>query len=264
MPSNPLPHQAKELIKACYDAGVNFFDNAEVYASGEAERLMGQAIQASLARLQTDYVDLLYCHRPDPDTPIEETVRAMNHCIDTGMAFYWGTSEWSAEQIQQAQHIADRLGLMPPVVEQPEYNMFERKKVEQDFLPLYDSPSGLGLTIWSPLASGILTGKYGSGTAPEGSRLALEAHKSKLESRRAHIQAASRLEPIAKELGCTMAQLALAWTLRNPHVSTTITGASRVSQVTENMGALAVVPRLTGEVLQRVEAALGGKNGPDV
>ncbi|KAG2496260.1 hypothetical protein HYH03_005493 [Edaphochlamys debaryana] len=290
--------EAKELIKAALDAGVNFFDNAEVYAGGEAETLMGQAFKelgtkrsdlvlstkifwggpgpndrglsrkhiiegtkAALSRLQTDYVDLLFCHRPDPDTPIEETVRAMAHCVDSGLAMYWGTSEWSATQILEAKHIADRLGVSPPVMEQPEYNLFHRDKVEVEFAPLYEERTGLGLTVWSPLASGILTGKYGGGAAPEGSRLALAAHKEKLETRRADIEAAARLAPLASELGCSMAQLALAWTLANPRVSTAITGASQVAQVRDNMGALGVVPRLTPEVLARVEAAVKGDKG---
>ncbi|PNW83810.1 hypothetical protein CHLRE_04g217916v5 [Chlamydomonas reinhardtii] len=286
--------QAKEMIRACVDAGVNFFDNAEVYADGEAEVIMGQAIkelglkrsdlvlstkifwggpgpndrglsrkhviegtQAALSRLQTSYVDLLFCHRPDPDTPIEETVRAMNHCLDRGWALYWGTSEWSAEQIKQARAIAVRLGLQPPVMEQPEYNLFERHKVESDYAPLYDSEPGLGLTVWSPLASGILTGKYGGGgggtAAPAGSRLSMEEHKAKLDSRAHHIAAAERLKPLAAELGCSPAQLALAWTLTNPRVSTTITGASKVEQVRDNMGALAVLPKLTPQLVQRLE-----------
>ncbi|KAG2425192.1 hypothetical protein HXX76_013945 [Chlamydomonas incerta] len=271
--------KAKELIQACVDAGVNFFDNAEVYANGEAEVIMGQAIkdlglrrsdlvlstkvfwggpgpndrglsrkhviegtQAALARLQTRYVDLLFCHRPDPDTPME----------------YRGTSEWSPGQIEQALGIAAHLNLQPPVMEQPEYNLFERKKVESDYAALYDSWPGLGLTVWSPLASGILTCKYGGGgtaaaaAAPAGSRLALEEHKAKLATRAHHIAAAERLKPIAEELGCTPAQLALAWTLTNPRVSSAITGG----RVRENMGALAVLPKLTPEVVKRMERAL--------
>ncbi|KAG2433996.1 hypothetical protein HYH02_012457 [Chlamydomonas schloesseri] len=294
--------QAKELIRACVDAGINFFDNAEVYADGEAEVIMGQAIrdlglkrsdlvlstkifwggpgpndrglsrkhiiegvqarmfQAALSRLQTGYVDLLFCHRPDPDTPIEETVRAMNHCLDRGWALYWGTSEWSAKQISQARSIAARLGLQPPVMEQPEYNLFERNKVETEYAPLYDTDPGLGLTVWSPLASGILTGKYGGGggTAPAGSRLAMEAHKAKLQSRAHHIAAAERLKPLAAELGCSPAQLALAWTLTNPRVSTAITGASKVEQVRDNMGAVGLLPRLRAQpqLLSRLEQEL--------
>eukprot|EP00882_Tetradesmus_deserticola_P001560 GHRQ01001683.1.p1 GENE.GHRQ01001683.1~~GHRQ01001683.1.p1 ORF type:complete len:325 (+),score=119.43 GHRQ01001683.1:212-1186(+) len=284
--------QAKELLQAARDAGVNFFDNAEVYAKGQAEEIMGKAIkelgwkrsdlvistkvfwggqgpndtglsrkhiiegtQASLARLQLEYVDVLFCHRPDPNTPIEETVRAMNWVINQGWALYWGTSEWSAEQLQEAWRICERLGLIGPACEQPEYNMFARKKVEDEFKPIYDS-HGLGLTTWSPLASGILTGKYSGGEVPEGSRFALADYKEmaqkKLVEKRAQVEAVDKLKPIAEQLGCTLAQLALAWCLKNPHVSTVITGSTRVEQVKENMEAIKVVPKITDELLKKI------------
>ncbi|KAF8073117.1 KAB1 [Scenedesmus sp. PABB004] len=400
--------QAKELLTACREAGVNFFDNAEVYAKGQAEEIMGKAIkelgwkrsdivlstkvfwggdgpndkglsrkhiiegtkvppprraahcragrppprragpaaprltprraprraaaQACLARLQVDYVDLLFCHRPDPDTPIEETVRAMNFVLDQGWAFYWGTSEWSAEQLQEAWRVSERLGLVGPAMEQPEYNIFARHKVEVELKPLYAS-HGLGLTTWSPLASGILTGKYSGGEIPTGSRFALAeykvwtgaaggdqrgaetagrlrrappdppprplpapprrrkwlAEKKLVEKRaqarrgvarrgaarrgagaargrpaagadaaslrRAQLEAVDRLKPIADELGCSLAQLALAWCLKGPNVSTVITGATRVDQIAENMKALEVSHKLTDAVMQRIHDA---------
>lgn len=284
--------QAKELLQASRDAGVNFFDNAEVYAKGKAEEIMGQAFKelgwkrsdlvistkvfwggegpndsglsrkhiiegtkASLKRLQLDYVDVLFCHRPDPNTPIEETVRAMNWVIDQGWALYWGTSEWSAEQLQEAWRVSERLGLIGPACEQPEYNMFARKKVEQEFKPIYES-HGLGLTTWSPLASGILTGKYSGGSVPEGSRFALADYKSmaekKLVQKRAQVDAVDQLKPIAEQLGCSLAQLALAWCLKNPHVSTVITGSTRVEQIKENMAAMQVVPKISDELLKKI------------
>lgn len=284
--------QAKELLQASRDAGVNFFDNAEVYAKGKAEEIMGQAFKelgwkrsdlvistkvfwggegpndtglsrkhiiegtkASLARLQLDYVDVLFCHRPDPNTSIEETVRAMNWVINQGWALYWGTSEWSAEQLQEAWHVSERLGLIGPACEQPEYNMFARKKVEQEFKPIYES-HGLGLTTWSPLASGILTGKYSGGSVPEGSRFALADYKSmaekKLVQKRAQVDAVDQLKPIAEQLGCSLAQLALAWCLKNPHVSTVITGSTRVEQIKENMAAMQVVPKISDELLKKI------------
>ncbi len=242
---------AYECMKAAYDAGCNFFDNAEVYASGQAETLMGQAIKragwkrsdlvvstkifwggdgpndtglsrkhivegtnAALARLQLDYVDLIFCHRPDIRTPIEETVRAMNFIVDQGKAFYWGTSEWSAAQIMEAYQIARREHLIPPTMEQPQYNMFERAKVEKEYARLYRE-IGLGTTIWSPLASGILTGKYGDGI-PGGTRVTLPGYewlKEIVESPegQARIGKTRDLAPITAELGCTLAQLAIAW-----------------------------------------------------
>ncbi|MDW8325791.1 MAG: aldo/keto reductase [Anaerolineales bacterium] len=286
---------AQECMKAAYDAGVNFFDNAEVYALGESERIMGealkklgwrrasyiistkfywglhdgpnekntlnrkylmQAIDGSLKRLQLDYVDLIFCHRPDPDTPIEETVRAMSDIITQGKALYWGTSEWSADQITEAWHIAERYGLHKPQMEQPQYNLLWRERVEKEYARLYRD-IGLGLTTWSPLASGLLTGKYNDGI-PADSRAALPGYEWLRERMQNPIslEKVKRLQPIAADLGCTLAQLALAWCLKNPNVSTVITGASRVAQVHENMKALEVVPRLTPDVLARIDEAV--------
>ncbi len=287
---------AHECMSAALDAGVNFFDNAEVYAGGQAEILMGKAIQkagwkrsdlvvstkifwggsgpndrglsykhiiegtdAALERLQMDYVDLVFCHRPDPDTPMEETVRAMNQIISDGKAFYWGTSEWSTEQIRDAYGVARRERLITPTMEQPEYNMFHRERVEKEYAPLYQD-IGLGTTIWSPLASGLLTGKYNDGI-PDDSRLALKSYKwlkEQIQSKGwdVRIEKARKLAPIAEELGCTMAQLALAWCLKNPNVSTVITGASKPEQVVENMEALTVEKGLTAEVMENIEKVL--------
>lgn len=287
------------MLTKCYDAGVNFFDNAEVYASGEAERVMGQAIKelgwkrsdvvistkifwggpgvndqglsrkhliegtkASLQRLQMDYVDVLYCHRPDPSTPIEETVRAMNYLLDQGYMFYWGTSEWSADQILEACQIAKRLHLVPPIVEQPEYHMFERKRVEVEYSPIYDT-SGIGLTTWSPLASGVLTGKYSGGQVPDGSRLSQDRFKDlankKLVERRHQVEKVDKLRLLANEIGCTLPQLAIAWCAANPHVSSVIMGASKVSQIEENLKAVDVVPKLTPVIMEKIEAIIQSK-----
>jgi voltage-dependent potassium channel beta subunit len=286
---------AYQCMRTAFDAGVNFFDNAEAYAGGKAETIMGNVIKragwrrseivvstklikggpaqtekglsrkhviegtnASLKRLQLDYVDLLFCHRPDPNTPIEETVRAMNHVINQGKAFYWGTSEWSHDQIREAYEVARRHGLIPPTMEQPQYNMFNREKVEKEFVPLYKE--GLGLTTWSPLESGLLTGKYGNGI-PEGTRVTLEGYKwlkeefEKVEGR-AKIETVKKIEPIAKELGVTMAQLAIAWCLKNPNVSSVITGASKPDQVSENMRSIDAVEQLTPEVMTRIDSLL--------
>ncbi|MBN2385792.1 MAG: aldo/keto reductase [Anaerolineales bacterium] len=292
----------KECMIAAYEAGVNFFDNAEIYARGEAETIMGnilrqtgwdrtgvvistkfywglqdgpnqrntlnrkrllEAINGSLRRLQLDYVDLVYCHRADANTPIEETVWAMHDIIQQGKALYWGTSEWSADQIAEAWRIADRRNLHKPVVEQPQYNMFHRDKVEREFARLYRD-YGLGLTTWSPLASGLLTGKYNEGI-PSDSRGNLAGYEW-LQGRltdQERIARVRELQPIAAELGCTLAQMALAWCLKNPNLSSVITGASRASQVQENMQALETVPALTGEVLARIEAVLGNKPSND-
>jgi len=283
---------ARECMAAAYAAGVNFFDNAEVYAKGQSERIMGNAlkqlgwrresyvistkffwglndgpnekntlnrkyllnaIDRSLERLQLDYVDLVYCHRSDPETPIEETVWAMHDIVRAGKALYWGTSEWSAEDILTAWRIADAQHLAKPVMEQPEYNLFHRERVEVEYAPLYEQ-IGLGLTTWSPLASGLLTGKYNDGVPP-GSRATVKGYEW-LAQRIVDPQKIARVRqllPIARELSCTPAQLALAWCLRNPHVSTVITGASRPEQVVENMRALAVVPRLDAELEQTIE-----------
>lgn len=290
---------ALEMMKAAYDAGVNFFDNAEVYSQGKSETMMGKVIKkagwkrsdlvistkifwggegpndrglsrkhivegmdASLARLQMDYVDLVFAHRADFHTPMEETVRAFNHIIDKGQAFYWGTSEWSAAEIMEAYAIARREHLVPPLMEQPQYHMFHRERFEVEYGPLYDE-IGLGTTIWSPLASGLLTGKYNQGM-PEGTRASLEGYewlRKRFEDEDAirNIQKVGEMMPIAEELGCSMAQLALAWTLKNPNVSTTITGASRVEQVVENMKAVDVVEKLTPEVMARIEAILDNR-----
>ena len=293
---------AYDCMKAAYDAGVNFFDNAEAYAQGKAEVVMGNVIKragwkrsdlvvstkifwggdgpndtglsrkhiiegtnAALARLQMDYVDLLFCHRPDIHTPIEETVRAMSYLVDSGKVFYWGTSEWSAADIMEAYHIARREHLVPPAMEQPQYNMFHRERFEKEYAKLYKE-IGLGTTIWSPLASGILTGKYNDGM-PEGTRVSMEGYewlRKMFESPdgQARIAKARQLAPIAEELGCTQSQLALAWCLKNPNVSTVITGASRAEQVVENMAALDVVDKLTPEVMERIEAILDNKPTP--
>jgi voltage-dependent potassium channel beta subunit len=271
---------------------VNFFDNAESYAGGESERIMGdaiaelgwdradyvlstkvywglrevpnmrntlnrkyllQAIDGSLARLGVDFVDLLFCHRADPGTPIEETVWAMSDIIASGKALYWGTSEWPADDIRAAWEIAERHSLRKPVMEQPQYNLFERRKVERDYARLYED-IGLGLTTWSPLASGVLTGKYLDGI-PEGSRAALSGYewlKPALSDEHRNQQVRS-LAPVADRLGCSLSQLAIAWCAANAHVSTVITGASRPEQVTENMGAIDVLDRLTPDVLAEIE-----------
>jgi voltage-dependent potassium channel beta subunit len=287
---------ARELMAAAWDAGVNFFDNAEIYARGGAETIMGaalkelgwprlryivstkfywglgdgpndrntlnrkyllHAIDGSLARLALDYVDLVFCHRPDPETPIEETVWAMHQMIERGQALYWGTSEWSADEIRAAWLIAERHHLHKPVMEQPQYNLLHRKRVEQEYARLYED-IGLGLTTWSPLASGLLTGKYRGGI-PAGSRGAVESYaflRTRLTDEKGN-EIVGRLEPLAHELGCTLAQLALAWCLKNPRVSTVITGATRVAQVQENMKALDVAGRLTPEVLARIDSIVG-------
>jgi voltage-dependent potassium channel beta subunit len=286
---------AIECMAAAHDAGVNFFDNAEVYAKGHSETIMGEALKAlgwrrssyivstkfywglhdgpnekntlnrkylaqaidgSLARLKLDYVDLVFCHRADPDTPIEETVWAMSDIIAAGKACYWGTSEWPAADIAAAWHIADRHHLHKPVMEQPQYNLFHRERVEKEYARLY-ADIGLGLTTWSPLGSGILTGKYNEGIPPD-SRGTVKGYEWIAERLTDPVKIAKvrRLAPIASDLGCTLAQLALAWCLTNPHVSTVITGASRPSQVHENMRALEVVGKLTPEVMARIDAAV--------
>jgi voltage-dependent potassium channel beta subunit len=275
---------------------MNFFDNAEVYSGGESERIMGQAlaelrwprhtyvisskyywgiensvntrntlnrkyllqaIEGSLRRLQLEFLDFIFCHRPDPTTPIEETVWAMHNIIESGRALYWGTSEWSAEDVREAWNIADRHHLHKPAMEQPQYNLFERDKVEREFAPLYDSV-GLGLTTYSPLASGLLTGKYINGVPP-GSRATLPGYewlRGDVTDPEANRKVRA-LKTVADELGATPAQLAIAWCASNPHVSTVITGASRVQQVQENLVALDVLDRLTPDVLQRIDSIMG-------
>jgi voltage-dependent potassium channel beta subunit len=215
-----------------------------------------QAIDGSLERFGLDFVDLAYCHRPDPETPLEETVWAMSDMVSSGKALYWGTSEWSADEIRAAWMIADKHHLHKPVVEQPQYNLLARQRVEVEYARLYED-IGLGTTIWSPLASGLLTGKYKDGV-PEGSRGALEGYEWLADrlTERATLDKVEQLRPIADELGCTMAQLAIAWCAHNPHVSTVITGASRPSQVLENFAALDVLEALTPELVARIERAV--------
>lgn len=284
--------RATQCLAAAREGGVNFFDNAEAYGGGESERIMGQAIaelgwpretyvlstkffwgltkgpnmqntlnrkyllhaiDGSLERLGLDFIDLAFCHRPDPETPIEETVWAMHDIVASGKARYWGTSEWSADEIRAAWEIAERHHLRKPVMEQPQYNLFERDKVEVEYARLYEE-IGLGVTTWSPLASGLLTGKYIDGV-PEGSRAALPGY----EWLRAMVtdpernETVSRLAKVADRLGCSLAQLAIAWCAVNPRVSTVITGASTVSQVHENLGALDVIDRLTPDVLAEID-----------
>lgn len=287
---------ALECMQAAHDAGCNFFDNAEAYAGGESESIMGrvveqlgwprhsyvlstkffwglngrmpnmqntlnrkylmQAIDGSLERLRVDFLDIAYCHRADPNTPLEETVWAMSDMITQGKALYWGTSEWTADEIRAAWDIAERHHLHKPIVEQPQYNMFARRRVEQEYARLYED-IGLGTTIWSPLASGLLTGKYANGI-PEDSRGALPGHGWLADrlTDPAQIAKVESLRPIAAELDCSLAQLAIAWCAANPRVSTVITGASRASQVVENFEAIDVLPQLTPEVMARIDALI--------
>ncbi len=284
---------AMSCMTAAHDAGVNFFDNAEAYAGGQSEVIMGrvlrklgwarksyvistklfwglsedvnmsntlnrkylmQAIDGSLERLDHDFVDLLFCHRPDPETPMEEVVWTMHDIVSAGKALYWGTSEWSGAQIVEAFDVAERHHLRKPVVEQPEYNLLERGRVEREYLPVLER-HGIGLTTWSPLASGQLTGKYLDGI-PEGSRAALAGYewlRPELTDERRN-EKVRALKQVADDLGCSLAQLSIAWCARNPRVSTVITGASRPEQVSENMAALEVMGRLDDEVLARIEA----------
>ncbi len=290
---------AKTLLKTAYDAGINFFDNAEGYEAGESEKIMGDAIQglglprdtfavsskvfwggdkqmqiglsakhvrdacdAALQRLKVDYLDLYYCHRPDVDTPIEETVRAMHNLIQQGKVMYWGTSEWSASQITEAHGVARANNLTPPTMEQPQYNVLHRDKVEGEFAPLYEA-YGMGTTVWSPLASGILTGKYNEGI-PSDSRLTLpgyewlrdlwsnEEGKQKLEKVR-------QLTALANDIGISITHLSLAWCLTNPNVSTVILGASRLSQLEDNLQAMDALEKLTPEVLGKIEAIVDNR-----
>ncbi|KAK8944470.1 putative voltage-gated potassium channel subunit beta [Platanthera zijinensis] len=228
--------------------------------TGLSRKHIVEGTKASLKRLDMDYVDVIYCHRPDPSTPMEETVRAMNHVIDHGWAFYWGTSEWSAQQITEAWAVAGRLDLVGPVVEQPEYNLLARRKVELEYLPIY-STYGLGLTTWSPLAFGVLTAKYNQGTIPPDSRFALDNYKD-LATKSLQDEVLLKvngLKPIADELDATLAQLAIAWCASNPNVSSVITGATKESQIVENMKALEVLPKLTPDVLEKIEAIVQTK-----
>lgn len=293
---------ALEIMSAAYDAGVNFFDNAEIYAHGQAELVMGAALQKAgwardsyivsskvmwgavrnarptqqglsrkhvyeachqaMERLQVDYLDLYFCHRPDPNVPMEEVVRTMTELIQQGKVFYWGTSEWSAQQLMEAYSVARQYNLIPPTMEQPQYNMFHRHTVEVEYARLYEA-IGLGTTIWSPLASGILTGKYNDGI-PDDSRLKLPGYewlRRMVESEEGQKRLATtrELSEVADELGVTLAQLAIAWCAKNPHVSTVITGASRAAQVAENMKALDVMAQLDDAVMAKIETLLDNK-----
>jgi voltage-dependent potassium channel beta subunit len=290
---------AKEIMAAAYDAGVNFFDNAEGYEQGGSERVMGQAIaelgwsrdsyivsskvfwggtkptqrglsakhvteacHAALKRLRVEYLDLYFCHRPDVDTPIEETVRAMHNLIVQGKVLYWGTSEWSGQQITEAHLVARTAGLTPPTMEQPQYNLFERQKVEADFAPIYDT-FGLGTTIWSPLASGLLTGKYNDGV-PQDSRMNLPGYEwlremVESDAGKAKLVKVKALAALAQEAGLSVTNMALLWCLANPRVSTVILGASRLSQLTENLAALEQKAKLTPEVMAGIEAIMANK-----
>jgi len=286
--------QAAECLSVAKEAGVNFFDNAEGYAAGESERVMGaafrelgwarheyvvstklywglfdvpnmkntlnrkylsQAIEGSLERFGLDFVDLVFCHRPDPATPIEETVWAMSDMVSRGQALYWGTSEWSAEDIRAAWDIADRHHLHKPVVEQPQYNLLHRDRVEKEYARLYED-IGLGTTIWSPLASGLLSGKYQNGI-PAGSRATLPGYEWLRASLTdpARLKKVDALGAIAADLDVPLADLALAWCVKNPHVSTVITGASSAQQVRENMKAIDVLELLSDEVMERIDVA---------
>jgi voltage-dependent potassium channel beta subunit len=287
---------ARESLAAAREAGVNFFDNAEAYAGGKSEEIMGaalkelawprvsyvvstkffwglnegpnqyhtlnrkyllNAIDGSLKRLQLDYVDLVFCHRPDPDTPVEETVWAMSDMIARGKALYWGTSEWSAGEIRAAWEIAERHHLHKPVMEQPQYNLFHRRRVEEEYRRLYED-LGLGLTTWSPLASGLLTGKYRDGV-PADSRAQLKGYDwlrvALTDAEKNAIVA--KLAGLAAQLGCTVGQLAIAWILKNPQVSTVITGASHVAQIKENMLAREVAEKITPDIKAQIEAIVG-------
>ena len=296
---------AEKLMVTAYEAGINFFDNAEIYAHGESERIMGEVLKRvqwprdsytvsskvmwgsrpnagptqrglsrkhvveachqAMERLHVDYLDLYFCHRPDPEVPMEEVVRTMTELIWQGKVFYWGTSEWSAQQLMEAHSVARQYNLIPPTMEQPQYNMFHRYRFEVEYGRLYDT-IGLGTTIWSPLASGLLTGKYNDGI-PEDSRMNLKGYewlRRMLESDEGEkrLQAVKELVPIADELGTNMARLAIAWCLKNPNVSTVILGASKVSQLEDNLQALDLVDQLTTDVMEKIDAVLGNKPEP--
>jgi len=288
------------LMGLAYDNGINFFDNAEAYEGGRSEEMMGrvlaaknwdrtsycisskvffglhgknnkpnqnglsrkhimEACHAALRRMQTEYLDLYYCHRPDPETPMEEIVRTMNILIEQGKVFYWGTSEWSADEILEAHKVAKELGLIPPAMEQPQYNLFERTKMEQDYLPIFKN-HGMGTTIWSPLASGLLTGKYNDGI-PEGSRMALENY-AWLKDRMMQddkLERVKKLSQVASDMGTSLATLSIAWCIHNPNVTTAILGATRESQLMENLEALNVYTQLTPALLQEIDGIMGTK-----
>ena len=293
-------NSADMLMGIAYDNGINFFDNAEAYAGGESELMMGRVLKGknwdrssytlsskaffgtrgkeakpnqtglsrkhlmeacheALQRLQTDYLDIFFCHRPDINVPIEEVVWTMHNLIQQGKVLYWGTSQWSGAEIMEAHRVADRYHLIAPVVEQPQYNMFERFKVELDYLPVYQN-AGLGTTIWSPLAAGFLTGKYNNGI-PEGSRLAIEGFDW-LKNRwiqDAKLEKVKKLGLLANEMGVSLAALAIAWTVKNPHVTTSILGATKKEQLLENLKALSVLPMLTAEIMEKIEGILLNK-----
>ena len=291
---------ADELMGMAYDNGINFFDNSEAYAGGESEKMMGrvlkmknwdrtsftvsskvffglygkenkpnqkglsrkhvmEACDAALERLQLDYLDLFFCHRADINTPIEETVWAMNTLLQQGKILYWGTSEWSGVEIMEAHRVAQEYKLIGPTMEQPQYNLFERYKVEKEFLPIYDFV-GLGTTIWSPLASGLLSGKYNNGI-PENSRLALPEMswlKDKVFTDD-KLKKVTQLSELAKALDVSMASLSIAWCIKNPHVTTAILGATRKEQLTQNLKAIDVIEKLTPEVLEKIEGIMDTK-----
>lgn len=289
---------ARDLLAMAHDHGINFFDNAETYNNGVAETLMGdvladlrfprdsycvsskvyfgavdnplptqrglsrkhviEACHQALQRLRVEHLDLYFCHRPDPDTPIAETVAAMDTLVRQGKVLYWGTSEWPAEAIIEAHRVARENHMYAPVMEQPQYNLLHRERVEQEYAPLYDT-YGMGTTIWSPLASGLLSGKYNNGV-PSESRLAQPGYawlrEAVLENDGSRLEKVRRLAPIAAELGVSMAQLAIAWCLANPHVSTVMLGASKLEQLEQNLGALALLPRLDADVLKHIAQAV--------
>ena len=295
--------KAKKTMKHAYDAGINFFDNAEVYAAGESEKIMGDALKeldlrrdtyivsskvffggqavtqrglntkhirdgcdAALKRLKLDYLDLFFCHRPDFHTPVEETVRAMDVLIKQGKILYWGTSEWPADRIREAYLVAYKYGLTPPSMEQPQYNMFHRSKLEKEYLGLFDS-EGMGTTIWSPLASGILTGKYNNGI-PAGSRMSLPDYKflrDNLESKEGanNIKKVVRLSKISDKLGISMAQLSIAWCLKNKNVSTVILGATNTKQLDENLSSIDHKELLDDEIMNEIDEILDNKPTPE-
>jgi voltage-dependent potassium channel beta subunit len=294
--------EATEIMAKCYEGGMNFFDNAEAYARGQAEEIMGavfkntgwrrdsyivsskvfggavekpspiqrglsrkhifDACHQAIERMDCEYLDLYFCHRPDREVPMEEVVRAMSDLVQQGKVMYWGTSEWSAQEIQEAYGVARQYNLVPPQMEQPEYNMFQRERFEVEYARLYER-IGYGSTIWSPLASGILTGKYNDGI-PDGSRMALESYswlakRLETDEGKAQIEKTRQLTGIAGDLGASMAQLALAWVLKNPNVSTAITGATKIKHIEDNLAALDVLPKLTDDVMQAIEDILQNK-----
>jgi len=291
---------ADELMGIAYDNGINFFDNAEAYALGESEKMMGrilkkknwdrtsytvsskaffgwrgkenkpnqtglsrkhlmEACHEALQRLQLDYLDLFFCHRPDPNVPIEEVVWTMHNLIQQGKILYWGTSQWSGAEIMEAHRVAQQYGLIGPTVEQPQYNMFERFKMEQDYLPVFQNV-GLGTTIWSPLAAGFLTGKYLNGI-PEDSRLAIQGFDWLKERwvQEAKIEKVKKLAVLAQEMNVSLAEMAIAWTIKNPNVTTAILGATKKTQLEENLKALQVLPLLTSEIMEKIETILQNK-----